>query len=299
VDCAGDPRRFFFRRRDEVPGCNEPEEYGMKRVRGMRVGIVLALLVAMFFVFRPDRPAPVVQVGSRAGTVHPRRAAGGGKKSSARASVSATNGAARAGGGGAIATKPAVVDPYAVVARLQNLLDVGDFDAALAEARRRMKHSDVTVRREVLFAFHWIGEAAIPDMARMMVDPDPDLADQAAVFFGQAVENCDGTVRRANALALAADVASKQALDQVLQMLVGLPEPCAAPPILKLLASDDPEVVAKAQDALRFLSGGETYTNAAEWDAWYRQLPPQEPDPVIETVTIQWKTPPAGAPAPR
>ena len=181
------------------------------------------------------------------------------------------------------ATNAAAVDPYAVIERLQTLLDTRDWPAALAEARRLRNHADPTVRREVLFALHWLGEAAIPDLVRMLVDPDPDIADQAAAFFGMAVEDCDGTGRRAAALALAADVASPRALDDVLQMLGGLPEQYAAPPVIKLLASGDPEVVAKAQQALWFLSGGETFTNAAQWSAWYRQLPPPEPDPVVTT----------------
>lgn len=262
----------------------------MKRFRGMLAAVVLALLATMLLVLarRESRPAPVARDGP-VGAAVPVRSSG--MRAAAPASV--TGGMAMADAW--IAANPTVADPDAVVARLQDLLDVQDWDAALVEARRLMKHSDAAVRREVLFAFRWIGEAAIPDMVRMMVDPDPDIADQATVFFGQTIATCDSTARQAAALSLAVGVASKRALDPVLQILAGLPEQCAAPPLLKLLASDDPEIVAKAQDALCFLSGGETHTNAAEWAAWYRQLPPQEPDPVIEHTTLAWPSQPTGA----
>ena len=250
----------------------------MNRSRDILAVVALAVLIVVFLLVSARRLQAPAAPTDRA--VPP--STSGGTNASRMSATSATGRTVVAAGTGLTVTNRAPVDPYVVVERLQDLLDARDFDAALAEARRLLNHADPTVRREVLFALHWIGEAAIPDMVRMMVDPDPDIADQATAFFGMAVENCDGTARRAAALALAADVASKRALDDVLQMLGGLPEQSAAPPIIKLLASGYPEVVAKAQNALWFLSGGETFTNAMQWNAWYRQLPPPEPDPVIQ-----------------
>ena len=132
-----------------------------------------------------------------------------------------------------------------------------------------------------MVALNWIGAAALPDLFSMVRDPDPELADQAAEFYSNHASMLEEDAK-AKAYSSVLRIASPRTLDYILQKFSDLPMETLIPPLLTLLPSADSEIQAKATEWLRFLSQGEDYQTAEEWNAWYKGLklahPPQASD---------------------
>lgn len=235
------------------------------------LAILFSVLLCERLLDPPDRAA---------GAVRPPAADVGGKRP-----LSAGAGAATARDSASVPSDPRMPRPAAAGRRpdrLQELLDNGQDGPALVEARVLAADRDPAVRREALDGLRWIGPAATADVAALAADPDPGVAERASGFLEELLETEPDPARQAHVLGEAIAAVGAEARAPLLLRLTGLPPSLAAPPLVDLLASSDPELQAAAREHLVFISDGEQFGSVAEWEAWALRLPAEPPMPVDE-----------------
>ena len=82
------------------------------------------------------------------------------------------------------ARPPEVLTPdRACLKKAQKALDDGDILEAMKLSRGLMDSKDVSVRADLIDIFGWIGKKAMPELAELMRDPEPDIASAAATAW--------------------------------------------------------------------------------------------------------------------
>lgn len=164
---------------------------------------------------------------------------------------------------GAAAGEPRQTDtPDAMeVTRTLNALldDDTDTEAILREARRLSRHPDPEVRSEAAFAFHWVGLQALPDLTKMLGDPDPDVEDDVRTFWKDGVAGIENEADKADMLEAASEVfgdtISLDFLDDLVMELSMLEDDVALPRLVETLKRlEDKEQVELVTEAIEAIT---------------------------------------------
>ncbi|MDD4103288.1 MAG: HEAT repeat domain-containing protein, partial [Kiritimatiellae bacterium] len=222
-------------------------------ISGLVVVCVLAGVSALILVLRQSRSAAArnaqsVMTAEQNATV-------GAAKRVRQGRASATDEADQQSGvvGGKTTGMP--VDFSAETRALNDALDDDNVEQALKEARRLIQHPDADVRMEVAFALSWIGMGGLPELTKMLTDPDPEVAAEAFNHWRSGLSELESDLDKAPLLGAAAEVLGADISDEMLFDIVMecamLENEYALPPLVTLLGSvTKPEHKTEVIDAI-------------------------------------------------
>jgi hypothetical protein len=173
--------------------------------------------------------------------------------------------------GGAKSARPkAVQNPD--IALLNDLLDGDNRAGTLAQARKMIASRNAEVRTAALEALRWLGgRDVVNDLAAMLGDADPEIAEDAADSLVKVLDEVDDPALSAAMLEQAIKRVPPDATAEGLFLsLSGLPEEVSVPALLNLLESRSAALSALAREYLEFVTGGQEISNRAQGEAWLR-----------------------------
>jgi hypothetical protein len=105
-------------------------------------------------------------------------------------------------------------------ATLDSLLDEGENADALKEAMRLKTHPNPDVRIKAAFALKWLGLEGLEGLTTMLVDPDPDVAEEANNYWKDMLNEIDSDYDKASLLVSAAQIYGKDVPIDILEDIV-------------------------------------------------------------------------------
>jgi hypothetical protein len=124
----------------------------------------------------------------------------------------------------------------------------------------------------VVTTLGWIGVAALPELTRLLNDPDESIAQDALTQWEMGFEEIEDPVQRAAMLNLAMQVLQNQ---DDLEMLVlsynDLPDDIAARQLTALILNAPPIASEVARDHFLFVTG-EDFVSAANTERWIKEF---------------------------
>jgi hypothetical protein len=142
-----------------------------------------------------------------------------------------------------------------IIARMKDAMDNGDSEGALIFARQLMTAADVGARREALDMFRWLGAEALPELTRMLTDPDGELAQLALDGWkdslGEVTDHAGNVRPVVEAVTALQDPAARHTL--MIQISL-LPDVVAAEYYSGMLNAGDKVVVELAREYLTFIA---------------------------------------------
>lgn len=198
--------------------------------------------------------------------------AGGAGKAAQAGGVKQPGGGVLANTGGGSQTNgvlPAAV--RALSDKMQKLLDDGDESGAQTVARQLMGSEYSEVRRDVIAVFGWVGVKALPDLSRMLADPDPDVARDAFEHWKRAVSEVADDASKAELLTAGMSVlASQSDLEACVMEFDSLPDALAVRGLVTLIQSENRVASEVAREHFEFVTG-EPYVSPTASEAWIKK----------------------------
>jgi hypothetical protein len=154
--------------------------------------------------------------------------------------------------------------------RMQAALDDGDSDAALTAARELINAPNVDARRAAVDLFRWIGPKALPELTRMLADPEEDLAELALEGWQMALgEITDHSATMQQAANAVVELQDEYARHEFMMEISLLPDEIAAGYYTCMLDVQDRRVVELALEYMTFMAQEpiENKDDAARWMA--------------------------------
>ena len=162
-------------------------------------------------------------------------------------------------------------------AEMVAFLDDGEDQMALTAARGLLKHTNQTVRMEVLETLDWIGEPAAMDMAVLMDDPNADIRSAARESFWTITKDLGDDALRKDLLKKALQSSDPTVRISSLDAAQDLPDSLSAELFASALTDTSSEVAEVACDYLEFISG-ETFESSQDALRWVEQNADELPD---------------------
>lgn len=161
-----------------------------------------------------------------------------------------------------------VLEAFRVGAHLTALMDDGDLDAALKEARALVSHTNAQVRLMACGALDWIGGDAIYDLAELINDPVKEIAAAAGDSFWEQVEELPDDMAKLNLLGRLLDSMDGEMQVQLAEALSEFHPYVAFDPLLTLYNSSQGSTREDVVWELEILTG-ESFESADEWQNWF------------------------------
>lgn len=134
-----------------------------------------------------------------------------------------------------------------IISPLQAARDADDTQAILAEARKLMGHEDPEVRKEVVTSLGVIGLAGFSDLAKMLLDEDPEVSRAALEAWELEmgmIESTDEKVAMSKAVGEIAIEMDPASFQEVLGAMIDVPDEKAVVLLADFAAlTDDPEIL--------------------------------------------------------
>ena len=146
--------------------------------------------------------------------------------------------------------------------QLFNLIRSDELNDALALARSNMDSEDPKVRKVVADAFAWIGRRALPELAEMVEDSVPAVADTAADGWVAALDDIHNERVRGEELAKTLPkFKSRDHIEQALMQFASFNEDFAQETLAKIISQNEGTVLAEcAREMYKHVSNGDPFT---------------------------------------
>ena len=143
-----------------------------------------------------------------------------------------------------------------VLAPIQQDLDSGDSKVVAAAAKKIMNHKNAKVRLKAVEALAWAEAEGFPELNKMLLDPDPEVARAALEAWAlqvQAMESSDAKVALIKEVGETAMNSGADAFQEVLDAMMDVPD-SAALSLLQGYAAQtkEPEILEKIYEAVNF-----------------------------------------------
>lgn len=143
-----------------------------------------------------------------------------------------------------------------VLAPIQEDLDSSDPKVIVAAARKIMNHEDPRVRVKAVESLAWAKADGFPDLCKMLLDSDADVARAAWDAWGlqvQSIDSSDAKLALIKEVGKAAMENGADAFQNVLDAMMDVPD-AAALSVLQGYAdqTSDPQLLEKIYDAVNF-----------------------------------------------
>ena len=158
----------------------------------------------------------------------------------------------------------------AITRDLEEMLDDDNRSGILREAERLYRHPEPEVRSRVAFALDWVGLPALPLLTKMLVDPDPEVAEEVQDFWRGTLAEVENEFDKAEMLDAAAEIfgddITLEFLDDLIIELDMLEEVVALPKLIEMLKRvEDQECVDLLIEAIdSIVASDETPTTKAD-----------------------------------
>ena len=182
-----------------------------------------------------------------------------------------SNSVANAAGAKAAGNTGVQKQEQVLMANMHELLDKEDEAGALQLARKLLTSEDTDVRGDVVSVLGWIGLKALPELSKMITDPDSEVAGSAIEQWKNAVREMPEEDAKAEVLMAGLSVIEDQEeRESCLMEFNELADQLAVRSMVKLIQSGNPAVVPLAREHYESVTG-EKYSSPEAAEKWIKQ----------------------------
>lgn len=167
-------------------------------------------------------------------------------------------------------------DRYKRVKIMQTLLDKGDQASALHEARELRFSGDKGERLAAVGVFGWVGPKALAELTEMLVDPEPEVADEAYEKWEMAFNELESDDFRCEIILEAAKTFEDEArLYSMMMELAKIGGDLAKDTLKQVSNGDSTEAAKRVADDLYNHLFGEIFVDPENWNPTMKRLQAQ------------------------
>ena len=178
-----------------------------------------------------------------------------------------------------------------VLALLQDALDAEDIEqirAILAMAKKESggslskKNADIPVamKKRIVEALGWFGNAAIPDLMEFLADEEPEVVQMTADQFDLALQDISlGDRERAKIVTLAGSVLNdRDVLEMMFMEIANMRNSVALQAIVDICFTGTEAAKEQIVDTMEFVTGDPDIETVEDMERWYHENPDGEDD---------------------
>lgn len=158
-----------------------------------------------------------------------------------------------------------------IMAAAATAVEKDDVEAAIALAGDALASGNKDLRAAVVDSLGWFGTSALAELTPFMSDPDEEVAEQAASYWMDALQEIEDDGMKASVIEMALNaLLNKEQLEDVANELIGIDEKAAMQVIVNVVETSSGAASEVAKDVYETLTCDE-WTGVEAAEAWLRE----------------------------